>query len=58
MKLILEPTDRMETFESAPCRVWKGVTDSDMMLVSVEELDAIVLGAIRIFLKHVAGETP
>ena len=28
MKIILEPTDRMQTFDGAPCRVWEGLTDS------------------------------
>jgi hypothetical protein len=25
MRLTLEPTDRMQTFDGAPARVWKGV---------------------------------
>ena len=28
MKITIEPTDRMETFEGAPCRVWRGATES------------------------------
>lgn len=28
MKLTLAPTDRMETIEGAPCRLWEGVTDA------------------------------
>lgn len=28
MKLTLEPTDRIQTIEGAPCRLWTGTTDS------------------------------
>jgi hypothetical protein len=28
MKLILEPTDKIETVESVPCRRWEGKTDA------------------------------
>lgn len=34
MKLTLEPTDRMETFEGALCRVWKGSTESGVEVVA------------------------
>lgn len=34
MKLTLEPTDRMEAFEGAPCRVWKGSTESGVEVVA------------------------
>lgn len=27
MKLTIEPTNRIETVEGAPCRLWEGVTD-------------------------------
>lgn len=28
MKLSLEPTDRVETVQGTPCRVWSGITDA------------------------------
>lgn len=28
MKLTLEPTDRVETVQDTPCRVWSGTTDT------------------------------
>ncbi|ATQ67767.1 MULTISPECIES: hypothetical protein [Methylosinus] len=34
MKLTLEPTDRLETFEGAPCRIWTGLTDSGVEVVA------------------------
>lgn len=35
MKLTLEPTDRMETFEGAPCRVWKGATETGVEIIAL-----------------------
>jgi hypothetical protein len=34
MKLTLEPTDRMQTFDGAPTRVWKGVTESGVEVLA------------------------
>lgn len=34
MKLTLEPTDRLQTFDGAPARVWKGVTDSGVEVLA------------------------
>ena len=34
MKLTLEPTDRIQSFDGAPCRVWKGVTDSNVEVLA------------------------
>ena len=28
MKLTLEPTNRLQTVDGVPCRVWRGVTDA------------------------------
>ncbi len=33
MKLVLEPTDRIETFEGAPCRIWKGQTENGVDVI-------------------------
>lgn len=34
MKIILEPTDRIETFEGAPCRIWKGQSESGVEVIA------------------------
>ena len=34
MKLTLEPTDKMQTFDGAPCRIWKGQTESGVEVVA------------------------
>lgn len=34
MKLTLEPTDRMQTFDGMPTRVWKGVTESGVEVLA------------------------
>ena len=33
MKLTIEPTDRIETFDGAPCRIWTGRTESGVEVI-------------------------
>ena len=61
MKLRIEPTDKIETIEGAPCRKWEGVTDAGtpvhvwVRMLSPQTHDAEVL---KVFDKELEALPP